>query len=415
MKTWITYPVAIILGFSAQLLLGGSPYYEKLLDLSVPFVRDLVFFILFPVVFILFAAAVASTRRHKDTSAVFSLTIVWALFTTLILSFGAMFLTFLVPQGLISFSGASGEGLITQFFDFKALRGLFLSDNAFTQFTVSSFSLLPILVVAFLVGIVMRPNKEEIRPAYVVLNSFSEVAIRLSRLFAILSALFLIVISASWFRNTNITALLKDSYWYVLALGAIALATIVVVLPLLYTIFTLFKGQSPYRIGFRAYPALFSSALAGNLLFGTTSLIALSNQNNKVRKRVAATSIPILTIIGRGGSAMVATFTIIEMLKAVNQGPLSILTMIFIALFSALFSIAAAFSPGFEVPFIVMMVLYGFNYPSVSTAVGSLIILLPLIQLVSILIDSAIAAYGSVYISRVISPEDKVSAYKAMM
>ena len=71
MKTWITYPVAIILGFSAQLLLGGSPYYEKLLDLSVPFVRDLVFLSFSRSSLFCFAAAVASTRRHKDTSAVF--------------------------------------------------------------------------------------------------------------------------------------------------------------------------------------------------------------------------------------------------------------------------------------------------------------------------------------------------------
>ncbi|MGI6466045.1 MAG: cation:dicarboxylate symporter family transporter [Sphaerochaetaceae bacterium] len=413
MKTWITYPSAILVGYAAHLLLGDWVYYDQLLQVAVPFVRELALFILFPVVFTLFAGATASARRHKETTVVFSLTVLWGLLTTLALSFGAMGLTMVFPQGFASFSGGSANSIATNFFDFSNLKPLFLSENAFTQFTVSSISLIPVIVLAFLVGITLRPDKEEIRPAYVVLNSFSEAMVRLAKIFTVLGIFFLMLISAQWFDSLSLTSLLSNSYWYLLGLATLLVATLVVVLPIIYVIFTGFRGGSPWKVCFGAFGAMLASGFSGNLLYGTTTMMALSHQNNKVRKRANGISIPLFTILGRGGSAMVATYTTIEVLKAI-QGPLSQQTMIYIALFSALFSFAAAFSPMFEVPFIVMMILQGFNYQSLEVVIGGLVILLPVIRLTSIFIDSAIAAYGSAFCSRVLSPKDRVP-YREMM
>ncbi|MFA5514449.1 MAG: cation:dicarboxylase symporter family transporter, partial [Sphaerochaetaceae bacterium] len=301
MKTWITYPAAIILGFAANTLLGGWAPYEKLLLLSVPLLKEIALFILLPVVFVLFAGATASSRRHKETTLVFSLTIVWGLFTTLILSFAAMGATLILPfRALAGNTLQAGPPVVNQFFDFSNLKSFFLSDNAFGQFTVTSTSLVPVMILALLFGIAMRPDKEEIRPAYVVLNSFSEAMLRLARIFTTLGALFLLFISAAWFKSFDLEVLLANAFWYVISLGALMVGSVVIILPLIYRIFTLFRGGSALRVGFGAFPAMFASAITGNLFYGTTSMMALSNQNNGVRKRVTGISIPLFTIIGRG-------------------------------------------------------------------------------------------------------------------
>lgn len=408
MKTWITYPAAILLGFSAHMLLGGWGPYETLLDVVVPYARELGLFILFPVVFVLFASATASLRRYKDTAVVFSSTILWGLFTTLLLSFSGMALALVLPNGLAGFAAASPAMAAERFFDFSMLGSLFVSRNAFAQFTASDITLLPVMILALLAGIALRPDKEAIRPAYVTLNSFAEAMLRLSRLFTIIVGALLMFISADWFRTAGITQLLTGSAWYLLGLLIAAVAAVIVIIPLFFVLLSLLKGGNPFRVLLGVFPALLASGFSGSLLFGATPLIALSQHNAGNRKRVAGISVPILTIIGRGGSAMIATFTIIHLILAMGASSLSMRMMVFIALFSALFSFASSFSPSFEVPFIIMMVLKGIDVRSADLAVGGLLVLLPVISLASLVIDAAAVAFGSTFSSRIVSPDDRV-------
>jgi len=413
MKTWSTYPAAIILGFSAHLLLGGWAPYETVIDLVVPFTRQLGVFILFPVIFVLFTAATASLRRYKDTAIVFSSTILWGLLTTLFLSFLGMGLAMATPSGFTELP-ATAAGPAMQFFDLSSLGSLFINENAFMQFTLSTTTLLPIMVVALLAGIALRPDREGIRPAYVMVNSLSEAMLRLARIFTVLGAALLLFISADFFRTFSLAELLPWSSWYLLGLLIAIVGAIGILLPLLYAITTLFRGGNPYRIILGIFPALFSCAFSGSILFGTTPLLALSQQNNGVRKRTAGIGIPLLTIIGRGGSALIATFTIIKVITFIGASGPSVQTMIFIALFSALFSFSASFSAGIEVPFIFVMVLQGIQASSVAQAAGGLWVLLPLIRFSSLIIDAAVIGFGGAFSSRTVSPDDRVPLEELM-
>ncbi|MGI6433164.1 MAG: cation:dicarboxylate symporter family transporter [Sphaerochaetaceae bacterium] len=407
MKTWITYPAAIVLGFSAHLLLGGMPAYETVLDLVVPLAKQIGIFMVFPIVFVMLSGATASLRRFKEGPIVLFSTLFWGLFTTLALSFGGMGLTLVPLPSFVQYSFPPAAAPNLSFFDFSAFRSLFIADNAFVQFSASSVSLLPVIVIALLVGIAMRPNKEIIRPAYVVLNSFSEVMGRLARLFTSFGALLMLFISADWFRTPGLLQTAMDSKWYVASLMAGLLATLLILLPLLFALFTGFRGGNPYRMTFGSIGAYLASGVTGSLLFGTNALLALSLQNSKARKRVVGFNVPLLTLIGRGGSALVATFSVITLLQSTGAA-LDIKARIFIALFSGLFSLVCSLSPGVEVPFISIMVLKGIGLEYASTAVvGVMVVLLPLIQLASLYIDAAVIAFGSAYSSRIVSPDDR--------
>lgn len=408
MKTWITYPAAIILGFSAHLLLGGWGPYHDVLGIAVPIANQLGLFVLFPVVFILFTSATASLRRYKDTAIVFSSTILWGLVTALLLSFLGMGLTFLLPAGFASLPVDADAASQFAFFDLSTLRELFVTQNAFRQFTVSGTSLLPIMVIALLAGLALRPDREGIRPAYVVVNSFAESMLRLARIFTVIGAALLLFISASWFESIPLRELLPWASWYLLGLLIALIAALFILLPLLFAVMTLFKGGNPFRIVSGTFPAFLAAGFTGNILYGTTPLLALSQHNNGVRKRVAGISIPLLTILGRGGSAMIATFTIIQVFQVLGAARPSLQTMLFIALFSSLFSFTSSFSLGFEVPFIILMVLQGIQSQAMGQMAAVLLVLLPFIKLSAGIIDAAVIAFGGTFCSRVVSPDDRV-------
>lgn len=414
MKTWITYPAAILLGFSAHMLLGGWAPYEVLLGLTVPFMRELGVFILFPVVFVLFTSSVASLRRYKDTAIVFSSTLLWALFSTLLLSFLGMAAAILLPQGSGALSGTASPNSVEGLFDLSRLSGYFISPNAFAQFTVTSTSLLPILVIGLVIGIALRPDRETIRPAYVTVNSFAEAMMRLARIFTIMGAALLLFLSAEWFGSMDIRKLLPGNTWFLLGVASMIIVSLFILLPLIFAVLSLFRGGNPFRVLLGVFPALLSAGISGNLLFSTTALLALSQQNNGVRKRVAGISIPLLTIIGRGGSSMIATFTVIQVIRLLGGSLPSIQTMILLTLFSALFSFVSSFSAGMEVMFILFMVLKGIDAGSAGAVAGSVMVLLPILHVSALVIDAAVIAFGSVFCSRIISPDDRVPLEEMM-
>lgn len=411
MKTWITYPAAIIFGLAATLLLKDWQPYTDFLNAIVPFAHQLGLFVLFPIVFTLFTAATASLRRYKDTIIVFSSAFFWGLITALLLSFLGMGLAIASPF-VLDLPPSTSQPEVN-FFQFSTLSNFFITTNAFNQFTVTSISLLPILIVAMVFGISLRPDREAIRPAYVVVNSFAEAMMRLARIFSVIGAALLLVISAKWFMDFPGLLVSKGNILFGVALLTTVVIAIFLLLPLLFGVATLFKGGNPYKILFGTMGALLASGFSGSLLFGTTPLIALTQHNCGVRKRVSGISIPLLTILGRGGSAMVASFTIITLIESMGNS-LSLQSMVAIALFSALFSFGASFSPGLEVIFIMVLVMGGIQGEGNSILSSGIVVLLPCLQMAALITDSAINAFGTTFGSRIVSPDDRVPIEEMM-
>lgn len=414
MKTWITYTAAIAIGLSATLLLGDLESYGALLDTIVPIVRQIGVFILFPVVFVLFTSGIASLRKQKETGVVLSSTLLWSLATTLLLSVATALITLVVPLGLSAGGLEQAAHSPTDIPRIGQLVPLFVSNNAFEHFTVTGTSLIPIIVVASLCGYALKPDRETIRPAYVVTNSFAEAMLRLSRLFTIIGAVLIMFLAADWFRFVDVPGLFHGNAAYFTGLGIILALALGILLPLLYALFSRFKGGNPYRMLFGTLPALLGSGFSGSLLYGTAPLIALSQKNNGVRKRIAGTAIPLYTVFGRGGCAMVATFTLITVIEVSQGVSLPVQTLLLIALFASLFSLASSFSAGYEVLFIAVMVMRGIN-PSETVGLETVVLMfLPFLQAIAMVIDTAIASLGAAFSSRIVSPDDTV-AYRDMM
>ncbi|MDC7244739.1 MAG: cation:dicarboxylase symporter family transporter [Sphaerochaetaceae bacterium] len=415
MKAWIIYIGATLFGFAASTLLGAWQPYISFIGFMVPIVKDLTLFFLFPLVFILFTAESASLRRHKDTSHLYLSTIFWSLATTLLLTLAAMGLAVALPK-IIQFSfPVSTEALpAVERVSFNQIRDLLFSDNAFTQFTRSTSSLLPILVVAAVAGYALKPDYEALRPAYVVTNSFAEVAMRLSRIITISLSIPVFFISAAFTTETALIDAVYASMPLTLSFLGLSLIAVIILLPLIYAVFTGFRKGNPYRLLFGALASLITSFLFMSTLESTISMIALGEHNNNVKKRISGTAFPLYTIIGKGGSSMIATFTLIIVLQTAQMMEFNLMTLVVIVLFSSLVSLLSSFVPRFEVVFIMMFTFYGLTGTFLQETLSPVIILLPLIQAFAALVDTGIAILGASFTSRLISQEDS-PLYHQMM
>jgi len=415
MKAWIIYIGALLFGFAASTLLGAWQPYISFISFMVPIVKELTLFFLFPLVFILFTAESASLRRHQDTTHLYLSTIFWSLATTLLLTLAAMGLAVVLPKVVnLSLPMTTQAFPAIESLSFEQIKTLLFSDNAFTQFTKSTTSLLPIIVVAAIVGYALKPDYEALRPAYVVTNSFAEVAMRLSRVITMVMAIAILFLAAGFTINSNLIQAVYTYLPLILSICAIAIIALNIILPLMYGLFTGFKKGNPYRLLFGAFSSLITSFLFMSTLESTITLVALGEHNNNVKKRIAGTAFPLYTIIGKGGSSMIATFTLITVLTWTGTIEFTIGTLLLVVLFASLVSLLSSFVPRFEVVFIMMFTFYGLAGAPLEGTLSSVIILLPFIQSFAALIDTGVAILGASFTSRLISQEDSPLHHQMM-
>ncbi len=404
MKTWILYVGAVLLGLASSLLLDSFAVYGPALELLVPLVREVSLFILFPVVLVLYTAGSASLLRHRNTPTLYFSTLFWALSTTLVLTFISTMVTRFLPSSLLTLpSAVSAEGIDIVSPTFESVKALAVSDNAFTQLSLRSTHLLPMIILALIAGYSIKPSYEAIRPAYVITNSFAEAMLRLSKICALLFAIPVMILSADFFSSHQLTSLLSAALPLLGVYLILTLLMLLLVLPLLYSLYTGFHQGSPYRILFRGFAGLISSFFFQSTLESTPTLIALSEQNNRTKKRIAGTAIPLYSILGKGGSALLASATLVIILR--NQVDMSMTLMLSIVLFTAFVSLISSFAMKSEVAFIMISAYVGIGSAGLSIP-AAVIIILPFIQGLAALLNAAIALLGASYTSRIISTDD---------
>ena len=405
MKTWMLYIGAVLLGLASSLLFQTWESYQPILQLLVPLMKEISLFILFPVVLTLYSAGSASLLRHRNASLLYVSTLFWALSTTLILTFAASYAVYFIPEGFLALPAvASSGGVQVQIPTYESIKNLIVSDNAFSQLTVTSTHLLPMIVVSIIVGYSIKPNYEAIRPVYVVANSFAEAILRLSKVTTLLFAVPVFVLSAHFFSSVQLMALIVEAAALAGLYGLITILVLFALLPLIWGLYTGFHRGNPYSVIFRGFSALISSFFFQSTIESTMALIALSQQNNRVKKRIAGTSIPLFSIFGKGGSALLASVTVIVILTGTDM-ELNVLFIALIALFSAFVSLVSSFAIRTEVVFIMLTAYMGIGNSELSVP-SAIIILLPLIQGLASLINAAIALLGAAYSSRIISADD---------
>jgi Na+/H+-dicarboxylate symporter len=386
------------MGLAATLLFGDSETFRQAMYTITAFLVQVGGFVLIPLVFFGFSSGIASLRKDAEGGCLAWTTAVWSILSTLLLAFFGVLVFRLVP---VHFPASSTAGSDASFIDSiasQSLTNLFQSLMPISPFySLSSAErfLLPVIIISLVLGYFLKPNVEVIRPAYVTMNSFSETMFRIARAYATAGHLFVFFVAAYWFSRLQQEGTVFVSATLILTLAVSTVVVVLGLLPLLFGLLTRFK-VNPYRLVYRMLSPAIAALFSGNLFFSGPMTISLSRHNTGCQKRVSATAVPLYTIVGRGGSAMVGSACVVSLLLAATGTMPSAKVLLWIALSTATVSYASSLHLGYEVFFIAVIALKLLKidlYGAEMTLVG----LMPLLNGIGALIDSFVAALGTAF------------------
>ena len=255
------------MGLATTLLFGDSVYIMSILLTLSEIAVNIGFLLFIPLVLVGFSSGVSSLKKDNLGGKNLAGIIIWSCLTALVLPLCAGLLFTLYPVNFPVSSTAGYESfsdsLITSIFS-SAGKELLTGNAFYTLATASSF-VLPIILISWILGYALKPNADVIKPAYTVVNSFSEVMFRLSRAYSALSYIIVYISSAHIFTSLYQEKTIFVAPKFVILFITITILTSLIIIPLLYAIIT--KGKrNPYKDTFRSISAMIMGFTTSNIL-----------------------------------------------------------------------------------------------------------------------------------------------------
>ncbi len=414
MKTWITYLAALFLGFATTLLFADSVVVYSVLFTLTGIALKIGTLLFLPMILVALASGVASLRKDQLGRKVLSSGIAWSVVTAVVLPVAAALLIRAANIGFPVSSTAGSSGSFSAILPtaLTEAAGELLTGNIFYTIVRSTEFLLPVIIFSWILGYALKPNADVIKPAYITMNSFSEVLFRISRTYTVFGYILVYCSSAFFFTQLYQEKTIFASPRFLIAYVLICCALSLVVLPLLFLVFTKFK-RNPWQVLFRSITPTIAALTTGSYIFSAPMMVSSARHNIGVQKRVAATAVPLFNVIGRAGSAAIAAMSAITLTAAVTGSMIGMKEAIILALCCSLASFASSVAGGVEVIFIIAAAFSLTNinlYGAEMTVVG----LLPLITGLGCLIDIQVGMLGSLICGRRIET-DIVPPYKDLI
>ena len=357
----------------------------KMMSAATSFLTGVAALLFLVVSFVTIASGTASLRKNKLGGRTVRITIFWAVVTTVILSILGVILANGIPQIFPVSSSAGGNYT-------EVLSSFTSSIDALDAGSIIGKFFLPLVFAAFILGAALTPSSDVIRPAYTVMNSFSEAVYRIQRTAAYFGAFYVYVAGTAFFLNIwqEKTAFVSPEPFVALALSV--LLVIMVVLPLLYAIFTGFR-KNPYGVVGRGLAGLLTAFLSSNIYASSLMGESLSRSNMGIQKRISSTATPLSILIARGGTAFVSTLTTVTLLKTLGA-EISTFALVILALTISGLSLVSSFFPGVEIAVVSVFAIRFLNI-NVYGAEAAIVALLPILNGFAIMIDVLISFMAS--------------------
>ena len=371
-------------GATAYTFSSSTPLL-KMMSAATSFLTGVAALLFLVVSFVTIASGTASLRKNRLGGRTVRITIFWAVVTTLILSMLGVILANGIPQIFPVSSSAGGNYT-------EVLSSFTSSIDALDSGSIIGKFFLPLVFAAFILGAALTPSSDVIRPAYTVMNSFSEAVYRIQRTAAYFGAFYVYVAGTAFFLNIwqEKTAFVSPKPFVALALSV--LLVIMVVLPLLYAIFTGFR-KNPYGVVGRGLAGLLTAFLSSNIYASSLMGESLSRSNMGIQKRISSTATPLSILIARGGTAFVSTLTTVTLLKTLGA-EISTFALVILALTISGLSLVSSFFPGVEIAVVSVFAIRFLNI-NVYGAESAIVALLPILNGFAVMIDVLISFMAS--------------------
>jgi len=392
MKAWIKYLLAAAIGF---LYVHFIPYLTNDIEWLVRssrLIASAVPFILYPMVLITLSAGLGALIRQQNIWKSIGLSMFWGITASAVVTLAAAAFLFFSPlppfPAMDLQESAALQLLPTGEFPASA------SPDAFSG--PISVTLFGIMILAFFIGGNLNPQQNQIKPAYAVFNSLAELFYKISWCLTELLTIAVLFFAGAWFSLTRSIDLFAYPYSLFLLAVIIGIMIFFILLPLSARVFH--RNSTPYRWMLFSAPAFIAAFFSGSTQTALLPLYTVSRHNIGAAKRVTSTTIPVIHLFGRGGTAVVSMLLLTVLLQshqgaaaAAGAGTISLLTIAAVSFAASFLSIL---TPGAEILFTLIMAarLLGID---LIPSLFMIIPVLPLLRSIGSMIDILITALGT--------------------
>lgn len=404
MKIWIKYLIGILLGTVLAVFANtGSELFnssvEFMSNLAVQFGR----YSLYPVLFFGFTVSIFKLRESKSLLKL-------AVFVSIFIVITAFFTAMLA---LVSVSIGSPSRIPIFVEEAVKVEQLGIKDSFLLLFPSSAFEafmngvyILPLCIFAGFAGAGCAVDKNIAKPALTLFDSLSRVAYAVTAFFVDMLSIGLIAVSVNWVIQFKEMLASKFFTGFIILLLADFFIIALIIYPLLLKIIC--RDVNPYKILYASIAPVLAAFFSGDTNLTLPVLLRHANESLGIRRRISSVVLPVFSIFGRAGSAMVVTISFIVILKSYSSLGISAKDMVWLICTASLFSFFLGRFPitGTYISLVAVCSIYGRGFES------GFLILRPaafFIGSVAAAVDALTALVGTYiigYASKMTNPRD---------
>ena len=362
MKIWIKYLIGSVLGIIiAALSSSDSVFFNAAVDFAANIAIQFGRYSLYPVLFFGFTVSISKLRESRS---LLKLSIYIAVFIILSSLLAALL-------GLISISISSPPRIPIFVEETSSVENLGVMESFLRLFPSSAFEafmdglyILPLCIFAGFAGAACAVDKNISKPVFTLFDSLSRVSYAVMAFFVDMFSIGLIAVSVNWFIKFQ--AMLSTKFFT--GLVVLLLVDFFIIALIIYPIILkiMCKDINPYKVLYASIAPVCAAFFSGDTNLTLPILLRHSNESLGVRRRISSVSLPVFSVFGRAGSAMVVTISFIVILNSYSSLGISFEDRFWLVGISTLFSFFLGRFPitGTYVSLVAVCAIYGRGFES---------------------------------------------------
>lgn len=334
MKIWLKYLIGIAVGILFALAAGtGNAAFTQIIAFLAKAAVQFGRYALYPAVFFGFTLSIFELRESRSLLKIALITIFTIIAAALLLAcIGLASVLIHTPVRIPIFVEGSADIPVL---GIKESLLQLLPSSSFEALLNGSY-ILPLCIFGGFAGAGCAVDRNIAKPTIILIDSLARVSYAVMVFFVDMLIFGMVAVSAYWlvqFRTMLQTAVFAD---FALLLLSDLLIVALVVYPALLKIFC--RDINPYRVLYAGLAPMLAAFFSQDTHTALSVLLRHSNESLGVRRRISSVALPIFSICGRAGSALVITVSFIVILKSYSSLGIGIRDMLWLVGIASLFS-----------------------------------------------------------------------------
>ena len=392
MKIWIKLLVGSIVGVIVGIFIPAQAqgFFDSLASLLVGVGR----YVLFPFIFFSLGIGTSELRQERRLVRVYLSGLKYlSLSAALLIVIGTLSVLIFPPERIPI--TVEAEKAFAPVSVLGGLRTIF-PRNMLSVFFGSGDFLLPLMVLAFLLGVNIDFDRQLTRPIVQIFDSLSRIFYHLNSLVVELFGIAMIAIAAAWMAHLSHASLAM--YKQILIILAVDVVLVVCgVFP--GCLYLLGIKDKPYRWLYASIGPAIAGLFSGDQYLSLAILSKHGKESLGVPRMVGSAVYPLFSVLGRAGTAMVASVSFILILRSYSSLEITFLQTLWVMFFSFVVSLILGAVPGNGAYFAIFMLC---SIYAKGLQEGYLILktIAPLLVSFGVFIDVISSAFVSLLIAR---------------